>query len=349
MGNSDNYFINRDDANLLKIREIRKELPHFCAEFFRGIEQDTTPLTRLGYARDLKLFFNFLVNEVEEFYQKPVLSLDYPDLEKITSTHLEMFMEYISLYKDNGKTYRNGEKAKARKLSSVRAMLKYFFKKNTIISNVAEKVDTPKIRTGEIIRLEYDEIAKLLNISETGERMTKMEQGFHKHTRIRDYAMLSLFLGTGIRISECVGLNIDDLDFSQNAFKITRKGGSKVILYFNDEVSDALQAYLYERNANKNVPPTEKALFLSLQNRRISVRAVEKLVKKYTSYVTPLKKITPHKLRSTFGTNLYKETKDIYIVAEVLGHRDVNTTKKHYAAIKDDVRKSVAGRVKIKH
>ncbi|MBQ9791091.1 MAG: tyrosine-type recombinase/integrase [Clostridia bacterium] len=348
MGNSDNYFINRDDANLLKIREIRKELPHFCAEFFRGIEQDTTPLTRLGYARDLKLFFNFLVNEVEEFYQKPVLSLDYPDLEKITSTHLEMFMEYISLYKDNGKTYRNGEKAKARKLSSVRAMLKYFFKKNTIISNVAEKVDTPKIRTGEIIRLEYDEIAKLLNISETGERMTKMEQGFHKHTRIRDYAMLSLFLGTGIRISECVGLNIDDLDFSQNAFKITRKGGSKVILYFNDEVSDALQAYLYERNANKNVPPTEKALFLSLQNRRISVRAVEKLVKKYTSYVTPLKKITPHKLRSTFGTNLYKETKDIYIVADVLGHKDVNTTRKHYAAISDDIRREAATKVKFR-
>jgi site-specific recombinase XerD len=280
MGASDNYFINRDDENLLKIREIRKELPHFCGEFFRGIEQDTTPLTRLGYARDLKLFFNFLSNEAEEFYQKPVLNFDYPDLEKITSTHLEMFMEYISLYKDNGKTYRNGEKAKARKLSSVRAMLKYFFKKNIIVSNVAEKVDTPKIRTGEIIRLEYDEIAKLLNISETGERMTKMEQGFHKHTRIRDYAMLSLFLGTGIRISECVGLNIDDLDFSQNAFKITRKGGSKVILYFNDEVSDALQAYLYERSANKNVPPTEKALFLSLQNKRISVRAVEKLVKK---------------------------------------------------------------------
>ena len=345
---SDNYFINRDDDNLLKIREIRKELPHFCSEFFRGIEQDTTPLTRLGYARDLKLFFNFLTVETEEFYQRDVKSLDYPDLEKITSTHLEMFMEYISLYKDNGKTYRNGEKAKARKLSSVRAMLKYFFRKNTIVSNVAEKVDTPKIRTGEIIRLEYDEVAKLLNISETGERMTKMEQGFHKHTKIRDYAMLSLFLGTGIRISECVGLNIDDIDFSQNAFKITRKGGNKVILYFNDEVSDALQAYLYERSANKNVPPTEKALFLSLQNKRISVRAVEKLVKKYTSYVTPLKKITPHKLRSTFGTNLYKETKDIYIVADVLGHKDVNTTRKHYAAISDDIRREASTKVKFR-
>ena len=89
-------------------------------------------------------------------------------------------------------------------------------------------------------------------------------------------------------------------------------------------------------------------MFLSSQNKRMMVRTMEYLVKKYSKLATPLKNITPHKLRSTYGTNLYNETKDIYIVAEVLGHKDVNTTKKHYAAISDDIRRSVAGKVKLK-
>jgi len=342
------YFIKRDEENILKIREVRKSLPYFCGDFFRGIEPYSTPLTRLGYARDLKIFFEFLVNEVEEFYQKPILQFELSDLDKITSTHLEMFLEYISLYKVNGKTYKNGERARCRKLSSIRAMLKYFYKKEAIKSNVASKVDTPKVHENQIIRLELNEVEQVLDIAETGEDMTKMQKGFHKHTQARDYAMLSLFLGTGIRISECVGLNIDDFDFKQNAFKVTRKGGNRVILYFNDEVSDAIQNYILERRKVKPQPGSEKALFLSMQNKRISVRAVEKLVKKYSKIVNPLKKITPHKLRSTFGTNLYRETNDIYIVADVLGHKDVNTTRKHYAAISDDIRRSAAQKVRFR-
>lgn len=344
----ESYFIKRDEDNILKIREIRKGLPAFCGEFFRGIEPYTTPLTRLGYARDLKLFFDFLVNETEEFYNKPVLQFDVTDLNKITSTHVEMFLEYISLYKVNGKTFKNGERARCRKLSSIRAMLKYFYKKDLIKTNIANKIDTPKIHDSEIIRLEMDEVGKVLDLAETGQDMTKMQQGFHKHTQARDFAMLSLFLGTGIRISECVGLNIDDFDFKQNAFKVTRKGGNRVILYFNEDVSDALQNYILERKKIKAQPGSEDALFLSLQNKRISVRAVEKLVKKYSKIVNPLKKITPHKLRSTFGTNLYRETNDIYIVADVLGHKDVNTTRKHYAAISDDIRRNAAKKVKFR-
>lgn len=343
-----NYFTERDENNILKIREIRKNLPAFCGEFFRGIEPYTTPLTRLGYARDIKLFFDFLVSETEEFYQKPILQFEISDLDKINSTHLEMFLEYISLYKINGVVHKNGEKARGRKLSSIRALLKYFFKKDAIKNNVASKIDTPKIHESQIIRLEMDEVEKVLDLAETGQDMTNMQKEFHKHTQSRDYAMLSLFLGTGIRISECVGLNIDDFDFKQNAFKVTRKGGNKVILYFNDDVSDALQSYILERKKIKPQPGSENALFLSMQNKRISVRAVEKLVKKYSRIVNPLKKITPHKLRSTFGTNLYRATGDIYIVADVLGHKDVNTTRKHYAAISDDIRRNAAKKVKFR-
>lgn len=344
-----NYFKERDEENILKIREIRKrDLPAFCAEFFLGIEPVTTPLTRLGYARDLKVFFNFLTTEVPEFAQLEPTDFTFEDLDKLTVTHLEEFMEYLSLYKYAGKTWRNGEKARNRKLSAVRRMLKYFFKKSKIAKNVAEKIDSPKLHQSEIIRLEVDEVVKLLDLSEDGDKFTKNQRAFHRHTKTRDFAMLSLFLGTGIRISECVGLNIDDIDFDTNSFIVTRKGGNRVMLYFNDEVAQALKAYMQERLENKEVNQEEKALFLSLQNKRITVRAVEKLVKKYSSIVTPLKHITPHKLRSTFGTNLYRETGDIYVVADVLGHKDVNTTRKHYAAISEDIRRSAAGKVKLR-
>ena len=162
-------------------------------------------------------------------------------------------------------------------------------------------------------------------------------------TRKRDVAMLSLFLGTGIRISECVGLNIDDFDFEQNAFVVTRKGGKEVILYLSDEVADALKDYLAERKEIEALPGHENAFFLSIQRRRITQRAVENMVKKYAAIAAPLKKkISPHKLRSTFGTNLYRETGDIYLVADVLGHSDVNTTRKHYAAIAEDHRRIAA-------
>ena len=259
------YFTKRDEENILKIREIRKGLPAFCGDFFRGVEPYTTPLTRLGYARDIKLFFDFLISETEEFYQKEILQIDIDDLNKINATHIEMFLEYISLYKINGKVHKNNEKARARKLSSIRALFKHFYKKDMIKNNVPSKIDTPKIHESQIIRLELDEVEKVLDLAENGLDMTKMQQGFHKHTKARDYAMLSLFLGTGIRISECVGLDLGDFDFKQNAFKVTRKGGNRVILYFNDEVSDALQNYILERRKIKPQPGSEKALFLSLQ------------------------------------------------------------------------------------
>ena len=156
-----------------------------------------------------------------------------------------------------------------------------------------------------------------------------------------------MFLGTGIRISELVGLNVDDFDFDNNSFVVTRKGGNRTILYFNDEVKESLYEWLDERYLIEGLPRDETALFISLKNNRISTRAVQNLVKDYAKEVTPLKKITPHKLRSTFGTDLYRKTGDIYAVADFLGHKDVNTTRKHYAAISQDSRKSSAEIVKL--
>ena len=178
--------------------------------------------------------------------------------------------------------------------------------------------------------------------------MTKSQQNFHAKTKVRDMAILTLLLGTGIRVSECVGIDINDIDFKNSGIKIRRKGGNETVVYFGEEVEEALLNYIEERKLIVPVGGDENALFLSLQKRRIGVRAVENLVKKYASLVTNLKKITPHKLRSTYGTSLYRETGDIYLVADVLGHKDVNTTKKHYDAIEDERRKKARNAVKLR-
>ena len=127
-----------------------------------------------------------------------------------------------------------------------------------------------------------------------------------------------------------------------------RKGGSESFVYFGDEARNALLDYMEER---RNLTPEEgheNALFISSKNKRLCVRSVELLVKKYASTVTTVKHITPHKLRSTYGTNLYQESQDIYLVADVLGHKDVNTTRKHYAEIVDDNKRRARNIVRLR-
>lgn len=337
-----NYFFERNKKNLQTLSNYINELPIFCLDFFVGMENYTTPLTRVNYASDLKIFFDFLANH--KFY-KNVKDITLDDLEKVTSSDIEYFLSYLSFYTFEGKNYTNSEKGKARKLASIRTFFKYFYNKNKLSQNVASKIATPKQHQKEIIRLEVDEVSKILNQAENSNFESKMQASYNKNTAKRDVAILTLLLGTGIRVSECVGLNLEDIDFANNAFKVTRKGGNQVVLYFSDEVKNALLDWIKER---EKMQVDNNALFLSLQKKRITVRAVQNLVKKHSKRVNPLKKISPHKLRSTYGTNLYRETQDIYVVADVLGHKDVNTTKKHYAAISEDIRRSAANKVKLR-
>ena len=275
-------------------------------------------------------------------------------LEQLTREDIEEYMEYLSYYTKDEKEYTNDERGKKRKLASLRSFYNYYYQAELIEKNPARPmnpavlVPLPKLHEKEIIRLDPAEVAILLDQAEDGTGLTKAQKRFHQATRTRDVAMLTLLLGTGIRVSECVGLDLDDVDFRNNGIRIIRKGGFESVVYFGEEVEAALHDYLEERH--RIIPQTghENALFLSLQNRRMSVRAVENMVKKYASTVTSLKKITPHKLRSTYGTSLYKETGDIYLVADVLGHKDVNTTRKHYAALEDDRRRYAARQVRLR-
>ena len=347
---SDNYHEELKKKNVIKLRERMKDLPLFTRDFFIGISQTTSARTRIGYAYDLSIFFRYLTNENSKFENKKVTELTTDDLAKVTAKDIELFMEYLSFYikTDTKMEFQNEECGKSRKLSAVRTLFSYLYKRGLLPANPSELVDPPKIKEKTITRLEIDEVAKLLDMVESGEKLTENQKKYHKRTCSRDLAIITLLLGTGIRVSECVGVDINHIDFNISGIKITRKGGKEALVFFGEEVGEALYIYLEERLKSETLPGHEDALFLSMQNRRITDRAVQNLVKKYAALVTKIKNISPHKLRSTFGTALYRETGDIYLVADVLGHTDVNTTRKHYAEMDENRRRNAAKYVKLR-
>jgi integrase/recombinase XerC len=338
---SETYNEHITNENTIRLRELTAELPSYVKTFLRGIEPTTESRTRIAYARDIKSFFEFLIDANPVFKNKKPNEITLQNLSDLEPEDIEEYLEYLKLYKKNGKTYSNGDRAIKRKLSTLRVLYAYLYKNDRISSNPAEKVDMPKIRGKNIIRMDPNEVANFLDAVEYGNTLTKRQQAYHNKTKNRDLAIMTLMLGTGIRVSECVGIDINDVDFDNSRIRIIRKGGYESFVYFGDEVYDALSEYLEIRKKQVPLDGHENALFLSNQMRRITVRSVENIVKKYAQTVTPMKHITPHKLRSTYGTELYRETGDIYLVADVLGHSDVNTTKKHYADI-DEERKRFA-------
>ncbi len=336
--------------NTLKLRAMEKQLPSFCSLFFRGITERVSTRTMVGYAYDLQIFFHFINSRVLDPPYEQITDMKLDVLEKVGKLDIEDYLEYLSYYvSPDGMEHTNDERGKARKLSSLKSFYNYYYESELITQNPASIVHVPKLHEKSIIRLEADEVVKLLELVEKGsDQESKQQKNFHNKTMKRDLCMLTLLLGTGIRVSECVGLNIRDVDFDNGAIRIVRKGGNEAQVYFGDEVEDALHLYLEERRHIIPLSGHENALFLSIQNRRITVRAVENLVKKYASQVTSLKKITPHKLRSTYGTELYRESGDIYLVASVLGHKDVNTTRRHYASMDEEQRRRAAKYVKLR-
>ncbi len=338
--NNSNYHEQLIKANQIKLREHLKALPPFCKDFFIGIDKRAASRTQIAYAYDLGVFFEYIHNETDIGGGLDITDYSIDILDRITATDIEMYMQHTKYYVRNDVEYTNSERGMKRKLSSLKSFYNFFYEKERIKTNPASIVKLPKLHEKEIVRLDVNEVAELLDQVESGEKLTEKQKTYHKKTKVRDVALLSLLLGTGIRVSECVGIDINDIDFNNFCVKVRRKGGYESTVYFSDEVCEALLDYMEERVKINAVTGHENAFFLSMQQKRLGVRSVENLVTKYSSLVTTIKHITPHKLRSTYGTNLYKETGDIYLVADVLGHKDVNTTRKHYAAMEDERRRS---------
>ena len=344
------YHEQTDMENTLKLREVLKTLPSFTSEFFRGISTTTSTSTRIKYAYDLRIFFQYLQKENPELAKIPMDQMSVDVLDQVTALDLEEYTEYLKAYIGSQESYTtNGEKGLKRKLSALRTFYSYYFKKELIETNPTLLIDMPKLHEKEIIRLEPNEVAELLDFIEScGDGLSNHQRAYYEKTKERDFAIITLLLGTGIRVSECVGLDIEDVDFKNNGIKVLRKGGNEMFVYFGDEVAEALYDYYAERMTITTKEGHEHALFLSIQKRRICVQSIENLVSDCAKHVTTLKHITPHKLRSTYGTNLYRETGDIYLVAKVLGHNDVNTTRKHYAALEEDRKRKAASAVRLR-
>ncbi|MCI7812914.1 MAG: tyrosine-type recombinase/integrase [Robinsoniella sp.] len=350
MNKSMSYHEQTDVKNTMRLREILKTMPPFCRDYFRAIEPTTSTKTRLSYAYDIRVFFRYLLSENPAFKNCTMQDLKVSVLDQLDVVDIEEYQEYLKVYEDpDEELHTNKERGLKRKMSSLRSFYLYFYKRQLITQNPTLLINMPKLHDKAIIRLDPDETASLLDYMEhCGDELTGQRKRYYEKTKLRDIAIVTLLLGTGIRVSECVGLDISDVDFKNNGIRIVRKGGNEMVVYFGDEVEKVLRQYLEERKHTSALPGHDNALFLSTQHKRIGIQAVENMVKKYASQITQTKKITPHKLRSTYGTTLYQETGDIYLVAEVLGHKDVNTTRKHYAAMSDEKRRMAARVVKLR-
>ena len=345
--NVQTYHQSTSNQNTVKLRELLKTMPSFCRDYFRGIEPTTTAKTRIGYGYDIRTFFRFLLSENPSFKNAQMTDIRLSDLDQLQPVDIEEYLEYLKYYTYDGQVFTNDERGIKRKFASLRSFFLYYQKRDLLRHNPTVVVDMPKLHDREIIRLDADEVSDLLELVEHGgDHLSGMKKVYYEKNKQRNIAIFTLFLGTGIRVSECVGLDIEDVDFKNNRIRIIRKGGKEEYVYFGEEVANALKSYITEERVHvKPREGHEHALFYSIQKRRISVQAIENLVNEYTSQITSFKHITPHQLRSTYGTALYQQTGDIYLVAEVLGHNDVNTTRKHYAAMDDEQKRSAADAV----
>ncbi|MDO4975521.1 MAG: tyrosine-type recombinase/integrase [Alphaproteobacteria bacterium] len=326
-----NFHKNQAKRYTYLTNQIIKELPLFFKNYFRAISVRTQPLTRYNYAIDARMFCEFIKNKYS------VKRISQQLFGSITSSDIEEFLSELS---DNRSSV-------SRKISSLKSFYKYFVSHEEfehIEYNPTMNLIFPKIPKKDIIYLTSDEIKQFIYEVENYEKSIRNfphKYIYYRKTKYRDLAIISLLLGTGIRVSECAGLNISDLDLRNNSIKIIRKGGKEQRVYFTNAVFGTISDYLdYERDDIEDIADDTTPLFYSLQKSRMSVRSIQRVVQKYVNEIIPYKSITAHKLRSSYATELYNKSNDLYLVSDALGHSSVDTTKK-YANLSEKRRKEV--------
>lgn len=342
----------RDEMTIKLANDTEKivsSLPGFASKYFDYIEGlELSPLTRKQYAYDMKMFFTFLENSAG-FSQDDMKTATAEDvLDKLT---LDDINEYLKSMRTYTVTDRNGNKQqklyspaiRARRMSTLRSFYKHYYEIGEIKNNLSTLIPVPKIPDKVINVMERDQVARILNAVLDTAGMTEGEIKRNRKVRIRDYAILMLFFGTGLRVSELVGINVSDIDFYNCSIKVTRKGRDEDTVFFGSEVEEALSGYISERPLFAQ-GTEEDALFLSNRKKRMDVRTIEIMIKNYAKKAGLNINVTPHTLRRTYGTNLYEETGDIYLVADALAHSSVNTTVKHYAKMSQDHKRIAARR-----
>ncbi len=331
-----------------KIRELCEQMPKYVTNYLNDASTRLLPSTRHSYAVTIFHFFNWLCENNSDIEKPTDISLNI--LSKIRRTDIIEYLGYSKLYTDrNGQRRETTECGYAKKLSTIRGLYNFLIESGDypeVKANPAAHVKT-KLRKKEVITMERDEIQKILEYLLKREihlmkSNSQHELKYCRKTKYRDIAIFILFLGTGLRVSELCSINIYDINLSYRSIYIKRKGAKEQYVYFNSTVENALRLYIdTERKQIEEKAKDKSPLFYSLQKKRISEKAVENLVKKITKDTKINKKITAHKLRSTYATNLYESTGDIYMVKDALGHENLATVQR-YAKNSDKKRKKAS-------
>ena len=317
------YFEDHDKRLQLDLDRVMLDMPPFSRMYFFGREQTLAMKTLHNTSFTIRNFFNFVAPNK---FQKRPIDLSISDLDKINVHDIENYMEHISHTCSSGTIGQT--------VYTLNSFFRYYYRLGEISSNPVDRIDPPERKEKPIIRLTQDETKCLLATVDSGWCCGSKLQVSEKWT-LRNKTIIIFFLSTGIRLSELVGLDYGDIDLENACFQVRRKGGRHELCYMTTELVQTMQKYLQGFPKSNPADP----LFESRNGGRIEKQSVQVMVRGYCRKAGIDKHITPHKLRSTFGTNMYEKTRDIYLVAELLGHKDVSTTTKHYTTVKEELKR----------
>jgi len=339
-----------------KCEDIQKELPSFMRGFFAYLKGNVLPMTRLAYLTDIRFFCQYLVDETDLTRATSTREITRADFNEIMAVDVNLFIDYCRSYRVEKENeivlYENTNKTLARKKSSVSVLFKQLYRDGIIDKNITDGFDpirVPKASEREIKALQDDEVMIMLDAVTTGANLTPKEHQYWEKTKRRDKAILILFITYGLRLFELQQLNVSSFNFSRGEFKIYRKRDKEAIMPLNQSVTTVITDYLENERADEEriQEGHEDALFLSLQGRRMTERAIRDLVKKYTSIGMATSRkagYSPHKLRATAATSLIGRGNSIFDVQALLDHEQVTTTQlyaNHKMNVKRDLVKDM--------
>ncbi|WP_302966688.1 tyrosine-type recombinase/integrase [Intestinibacter bartlettii] len=343
----------RNHLLIEKAMEYEKRLPSFMKDYFVYLKSSVAVSTRAAYLEDIIFFCEYIVNESGLTDKDDMKNLTVEDFKNIKSRDVNLFLgDYCPRYykerEDHTFVYENNNRALARKKSSISTLFKFLYRNEQLPTNITDgfnPIKLPKPQPDAIKRLDIDEVMVMLDAVESGEGLTEKEKVYWEKTKLRDKAILALFVTYGLRLNELRELNISSFNFSRGEFKIYRKRGKEVLMPINKTCENVVIDYInYERPRSEDLPEdVQDALFLSLQRKRLTPRAIRQLVKKYTSicmHTSRDKGYSPHKLRATAATSLIQSGFSIYDVKALLDHDNVTTTQL-YAAHKKNIKRDI--------
>ena len=300
------------------------EMPPLVRDFasYKSAIQNCSVKTVSEYLLDLRTFFRFLLAdrqgispESEEFNKIDISGLDLEFMKSISTEDVYGFLMY------SGTVRQNMWSAKARKLSAIKAFFKFLTIKRKLLEvNPAIDIEAPKPKKS---------LPKVLSMEEAKMLLDAVKNDNDSKTSVRDYAIITLFLNCGMRVSELAGIDLSDIDHELRSLRVVGKGNKERIVYLNDACRFAIGDYMSERLQSDQSKLTTKALFLSRINQRISVKTVQWLVYKYLDRAgLGSKRYSVHKLRHTAATLMYQSGNvDVRVLKDILGHEQLNTTQ----------------------